>query len=155
MPGRSFGVELESAISVGRLGKFNASLVRLDTKLDGLNGFYVGVPFPNSPKWQLKAGFEQGINLPTGILSARADLRVVSSQVVFPETTIVPTTHPSVQDKYSTGDLSIAYRPHNDRYSITAYLKNVNDEFIKQSHFFGYSQLAAPRTFGVSGMVKF
>ena len=154
MPAREYGLELEGVVSVGERGKFNASLTWLDSKLDGVGGFYVGLPFPNSPEWSLKTGFEYGFDLGGITVTPRGDLRISSSSIVFPEAVAVPNTHPSVQKGYTTGDLSLKFE-FNEKLSAVAYVKNVNDKFIKQSHFFGYAQLAAPRTWGVTASYRF
>lgn len=156
MPAREFGAELETAISIGTGGRLNASLTYLDSRLAGVDGFYIGLPFPTSPKWQFKAGYQHAIDLGgRGTITPRADFRTLSRQLVFPEQTAQPDSSPSVQRAYATGDLSIIYSAPGDRFSVTAYLKNVNDKIIKQSHFFGYAQLAAPRTYGLVGTFKF
>lgn len=154
MPAREYGVEVESMISVGERGKFNASVTWLDSKLAGKNGFYVGLPFPNSPTWSVKVGYEHGFDLGGIIVTPRGDLRLASRSIVFPEAFAVPDTHPSVQNDYATGDVSLKLE-FNDRMSVLGYIKNVNDALIKQSHFFGYAQLAAPRTYGVTASYRF
>lgn len=155
MPAREFGAELETALSIGTGGRVNASLTYLNSRLDGLDGFYVGLPFPNSPTWQFKAGAQQAIDTGRGTLTPRVDFRWLGDQLVYPEQTVQERSSPSVQKRYATGDLSIVYAAPGDRFSLTAYIKNVNDKFIKQSHFFGYSQLSAPRTYGLVGTIKF
>ena len=87
-------------------------------------------------------------------MTPRADLRYSTRTIVFPEAFAVPDTHPSVQKAYTTGDVSLKVE-FNDRFSVLAYAKNVNDKLIKQSHFFGYAQVAAPRTYGVTATMKF
>ncbi|QOV95584.1 TonB-dependent receptor [Novosphingobium sp. ES2-1] len=154
MPGREYGVEAETVIAVGGRGRFNASVTYLDSRLDGLDGFYVGVPFPNSPKWSVKAGYEHAFEFGNLRITPRADLRFSSASNVYPETTVVADTHPSVQNDYATGDVSVQVA-FSDSLTFTGYIKNVNDQAIKQSHFFGYAQLAAPRTYGLTANYKF
>ena len=40
-------------------------------------------------------------------------------------------------------------------FSLTGFVKNINDKLIKSSEFFGYAQVQAPRTYGVTAGVKF
>ena len=154
MPAREYGAELEGVVSLGDRGKFNASVTWLDSRLDGVGGFYVGLPFPNSPTWSVKTGFEYGFDLGGVILTPRGDLRFASSSIVFPEAVAVPDAHPSVQNDYWTADVSLKLE-FNDRISVLGYVKNVNNAFIKQSHYFGYAQLAAPRTYGMTASYRF
>lgn len=154
MPAREYGVELETVFAIGDRGKLNGSITWLDSRLDGVGGFYVGLPFPNSPTWAIKSGFEQGLTLGGLDLTPRIDVRYSGASIVFPEAFAVPDTHPSVQKGYFTGDASVKF-DLSDSLTAVAYVKNFNDKMIKQSHFFGYAQLAAPRTYGLTVSYRF
>lgn len=148
MPAREIGVELEAQALVGENGRINGSLVYLDSKLHGKDGLFIGAPFPNSPKLSFKLGFAYDFFLPGGKLTPRLDLRAVGEQYVYPDEN-QSTDVRNVQPSYTTGDVSLLYRPDGGKWTFNAYVKNVNDAYIKQSHFFGYAQLAAPRTYGL------
>ncbi len=148
MPAHELGIELEGQALIGDDGRVNASLVYLDSKLDGRDGLFIGAPFPNSPKLSLKVGFAYDFHLSGGKLTPRIDFRAVGEQYVYPDEK-TPTDIRDVQPSYTTGDISLLYRPDGGTWSLNAYVKNVNDAYIKQSHFFGYAQLSAPRTYGV------
>lgn len=154
MPASELGIEAQAVLSFGEGGRLDTSLVYLDSELDGINGFYVGLPFPNTPELTLKAGLEYALELDGVTVTPRGDIRLVGQHMVFPEAFAVPDTHPSVQQAYTMADLSVKFAFEND-ITVLAYVKNVTDEIVKQSHFFGYSQLQAPRTYGLTGTVRF
>lgn len=154
MPAREYGVEAETQIAVGSRGRFNGSVTWLDSRLDGIDGFYVGLPFPNSPTWSVKLGYEQGFDLGGVVLTPRGDLRFASSSIVYPEDHAINDRDPSAQNDWVSGDISIRAE-FGGAFSLVAYVKNVNDAMIKQSHFFGYAQLAAPRTYGMTATYRF
>ncbi|MBS0481350.1 MAG: TonB-dependent receptor [Proteobacteria bacterium] len=158
-PAREWGVEAEAALALTAHDKFTASMVYLDSKIQGTSS-YAGMPFPNTPHWQFKAGYSHSFDLGgLGTLTPRADFRALSSQLVFAreQPAFLPpgALEESTQKSYATGDLFLGWTSANDRISVTAYVKNVNDKFVKQSDFFGYVQLQAPRTYGVTAGVKF
>jgi len=148
MPAKEYGLEMEGQALLGDHGHLSGSVVFLDSKLDGKDGFYVDAPFPNSPKTSVKLSYSYDIILTSGRLTPRLDLRALSSQVVYPDEK-VPNDIRDVQKGYSTGDASLLYRADSTAWSINLYCKNLNNARIKTSHFFGYAQLAAPRTYGV------
>jgi iron complex outermembrane receptor protein len=148
MPAREYGLEMEGQALLGDRGHLSGSLVLLDSKLDGKDGFFVDAPFPNSPKISVKVSYSYDISLSSGTLTPRIDLRSLSSQVVYPDEKI-PNDIRDVQKGYSTGDASVLYRPDDGSWTLNVYCKNLNNAKIKTSHFFGYAQLSAPRTYGL------
>ncbi len=148
MGATEYGVELEAQAPVGDNGRLNGSLVWVSSELDGRDGLFIGSPFPNSPELSVKVGYSFDIDIGFGTLTPRFDLRYVGEQYVFPDEA-TPTNSANVQPAYTTGDISLLFQPRDSDWSINAYVKNANDELIKQSHFFGYAQLAAPRTVGL------
>lgn len=155
-PGREIGAEAYAAFALTAADKFTASLVYLDSELKGTSA-YAGAPFTNSPKWAFKAGYAHEFELgDAGTLTARGDFRALSQQLVYPTfaADITPSAS-TVMPGYATGDLFLSWASANRRYSLTGYVKNVNDKLIKSSEFFGYGQVQAPRTYGVTASVKF
>ncbi len=149
MPAREYGVEFEGMAKLGDNGQLSGSLVLLDSRLNGRDGLFVGAPFPNSPKSSLKLTYTHNIELGNGAtLIPRFDFRAVGSQYVYPDEK-TPATIADVQKAYTTGDVSMLYRAMGSAWSVNVYCKNVNNALIKQSYYFGYAQLAAPRTYGV------
>lgn len=156
MPATQAGLELEWIMAVGDTGKFNGSYVYSDSELEGKGGFYVGLPFPNAPETQLKLGYEFSLETTSMTITPRVDWRYASSSLVFPEPFPVTAGHPSLQDSYTMTDASVRFGfKNNEQFSVLAYVKNAGDEMVKQSHFFGYAQLQAPRTYGVTATYNF
>ncbi|MFT4077589.1 MAG: TonB-dependent receptor [Asticcacaulis sp.] len=147
-PAQEMGFEVEAQAKLSDKDTLYGSLVLLDSKLKG-DTVFKDAPFPNAPKTTLKFGYSHVFTLGSGAsLTPRIDLRGVDKQYVYPDQNPV-TDIRDVQKAYSTGDISLLYRAPSGAWSLNAYVKNVNDAIIKQSFFFGYAQLSAPRTYGL------
>ena len=154
-PGREVGAEGSAAYALTRADKLTGSLVYLDSKITGTSQ-YAGSPFTNAPRWTFKASYEHDFDLAgSGRLWMRGDFRTMSSQLVFPVFAAQLEGSPAVMGSYSTGDVFVGWTPVSERYSVTGFVKNVNDKLIKTSEFFGYAQVQAPRTYGLTASVKF
>ncbi|HZU64542.1 MAG TPA: TonB-dependent receptor [Novosphingobium sp.] len=154
-PGREYGAEASAAFAITRVDNLTLSIVYLNSKLLGSSA-YAGSPFTNAPKWSYKASYGHRFELGDyGTLSARADFRALSSQLVYPTFTADIAGSDTVMGAYATGDFLLSWESANRRYGISAYVKNVNDKLIKSSEFFGYAQVQAPRTYGVTAKVSF
>ena len=147
LPAEMVGIEIESAYAVGDHGRLTTSVVYLDSEIDSS-----GIAFPNSPDLQVKASYSHEFNLGRGVLVPKLDVRHLSSQFVFPviENDPPPVVDERTQGRYTVGDLFVSYRPDEGDWGMTAYVKNISDEAIKTSAFFGFGQLAPPRTYGIT-----
>ncbi|HSV52380.1 MAG TPA: TonB-dependent receptor [Burkholderiaceae bacterium] len=110
-----------------------------------------GRTLPHSPKLTVAARYARQFYFESGAsVSARFDVRHVGSQYVAPNQQPL-----SFQKAYWTGDVSVSYRPADANWSLTGYVKNVNDVAVKTGYFLGYNTLAAPRTFGLVANIEF
>ncbi|MBS0612168.1 MAG: TonB-dependent receptor [Proteobacteria bacterium] len=154
-PGHELGAEGSAAYALTRADKLTGSLVYLDSKITGAS-LYAGAPFTNSPRWSFKASYEHDFDLgAAGRIWLRGDFRTLSSQLVFPVFASQVQGSPAVMGSYSTGDALVGWTSDSTRYSVTGFVKNVNDKLIKTSEFFGYAQVQAPRTYGLTASMKF
>ncbi|HYP33707.1 MAG TPA: TonB-dependent receptor [Burkholderiaceae bacterium] len=150
------GVELEAQALLTMHDKVNASIAYLDGKFGSgfaphVNGpFSPGVdlsgePLPHSPKGTAKLGYQHFFDLPNdGRITARLDGRYTSAQYVS-----LSESEVSLQKGYTTGDASLVYSAPDDKWSLTAYCKNVNNKITKTAYFVGYLTPSDPRTFGL------
>jgi iron complex outermembrane receptor protein len=153
---RISGIELESQALLTLHDKVNASIAYLDGKFGAGFAPHVdgpfspgvdlsGSPLPHSPKGTAKVGYQHYFDLPNdGRITARIDGRYTSGQYVSLSESDV-----SLQKAYTTGDASLVYNSPNDKWSLTAYCKNLNNKITKTAYFVGYLTPSDPRTFGV------
>lgn len=155
-PAREFGVETQAAFALTPVDRINASITYLDSRILGDSNFRDG-DFPNTPRWQIKGAYSHQFDVGGFTLTPRVDLRYLSAQTVYPRAPGDSAAQfaESTQPAYFSGDAFVSLSPASGRWTLTAYLKNLNDKAIKQSDFFGYVQVAAPRTVGATLNIKF
>jgi iron complex outermembrane receptor protein len=150
------GLEVDSRMLLGRFGALRASVALLDARLGqftpyGTSTSIEGQALPHAPKRTFKAGYEFPIDLGSGAeLALRADARYVSEQYVS-----ATENANTLQESHATGDLSAIYRSADGHWSVTAYVRNVNDYVAKTANFAGFTMVSAPRTAGVILGTKF
>jgi iron complex outermembrane receptor protein len=152
MPATEYGAEFEFMARVGQGGKLSGSLSLLHSELGGVEvssgtWAYKDAPFTNAPDYMFKASYSHDLRIGNATITPRIDLRFVGESLVAADEKVV-TDIRNVQPAYSAGDVSLLYRPEKGDWTLNLYCKNVTDEVIKSSHFFGYAQLQAPRTYG-------
>ncbi len=112
----------------------------------------------SAPKWVASFGIQQTVPLGDWNLVLNASTRFQSDVITGLEYLAVQT-----QDGYSTSDASITLAADEDRYYLTAYVNNIEDNDIIGNSFpnpFGGAGLVAgslrpPRTYGIRAGVKF
>ena len=112
----------------------------------------------NAPEWVASFGVQQTVPLGDWKLVLNASIRFQSD--VFTGLEYLPTQN---QDGYSTSDASITLAQADDRYFVTAYVNNIENNDIVGNSFpnpFGgaglvVGSLRAPRTYGIRAGVKF
>jgi iron complex outermembrane receptor protein len=153
------GIEAESQALLGGGTRLKAAFTYLDAKLGDLrlHDFatateysMAGYPLPHAPKFTFKGGIEQAIDLGSGALTLRGDLRHVTKQYVS-----ISESPATLQPAYTQVDLSAQYRPDSDKWGINLYVKNAGNYVPKTAEFFGYLMVGSPRTYGVVLTTKF
>ena len=154
-PGREYGAEASVGYALTTQDNITLSAVYLNSKILG-DSAYAGAPFTNAPKMSFKASYGHRFDLgDLGTLNLRADARALSSQLVYATFYADIPGSATLMHAYATGDLMASWESANRRYGLSAFVKNVNDKMIKQSEFFGYAQVQAPRTYGLIAKVSF
>ncbi|WP_195763427.1 TonB-dependent receptor [Duganella guangzhouensis] len=144
------GVEIDSRMLLGEFGQLRASVALLDAKLGsfvpyGTTTNLEGQQMPHAPRRTFKIGYEYPIDLSNGAaVILKADARRVSEQYVSATENAY-----TLQEAYSSGDVSAVYRAPDEKWSVTAYMKNVSNYIAKTGNFGGYATVSAPRTSGV------
>lgn len=158
---KNYGLELDTQAAITSNDAINASVSYLSSRIEGDLILHPADPFtavnfrgqrlPHAPEWTIKGGYQHLFDLNgAGTLTARGDLRYVSRQYVAPNNTPGAT-----QEAYATLDASLAWKSANDRFSVTAYIKNITDKAVKTGYFVGYVTVGAPQTYGVTVSAKF
>jgi iron complex outermembrane receptor protein len=115
-----------------------------NTTLD-CSGFEVS----RTPQWSGGTGFSQEVGLPTGKLIGRATVSFATSRYLG--TDFIPIEH---VNGYAKLDLSTTYRPTANNWSITGFVRNVNNAAVyteaAKNPFSSlvYADIQPPRTYG-------
>ncbi|MBL8628778.1 MAG: TonB-dependent receptor [Rhodospirillaceae bacterium] len=116
-----------------------------------------GNQMPRAPKWTARADYEHRFDLTNGAsLTAAASMYVSSSY--WASIDYIPGTS---QKSYTRSDASLTYRPESERWSIAAWVNNIEDEAVAASagvKLFANTpglQLRAPRTYGLRFTAEF
>jgi iron complex outermembrane receptor protein len=158
---RNYGAELDAQAALTSADTVNLSATYLASRIEGDLILHPSDPFtavnfkgerlPHAPRWTVKGGYQHVFELGgSGALTARAEARYVTRQYLAPNNTAGAT-----QEAYGTLDASLAWRSANDRFSLTAYMKNITDKAVKTGYFVGYVTVGAPKTYGVTASARF
>lgn len=188
---RMFGLDTELRVKIGNRGLFSADFQYLDTKYKDLaytaisasggpirNGCSVtngrqanpGTPIPsklfdidcsgfptiNSPKFSLNVGYDHEIPVGDLLLVLGARTRIESSR--FTNIEYLPEQK---QGGYMTSDVYVTLEGPEKRWSLTAFVNNLEDETILGGTVVRpvlqtvYSVLRPPRTYGMRASINF
>lgn len=109
-----------------------------------------GRELPRAPKWTLNLAYLHSFDVGTGHLDALVGTRIESRSVIGEEYLAG-----QYQKGYMLSNASLTWRGSEDRYSVSVYIDNIEDEVVKTSSFvqpvvgLPVVTLAAPRTYGV------
>jgi iron complex outermembrane receptor protein len=177
------GVEVDTELKVGRLGRLSLRGQYLDARFDDFQ--YVafspaGAPVTacaatviapprynvdcsgfravRAPKWSGRIGYEQGFEFTDGgHLTANADLEFASSTYLA-----IEYLDSERQASFGILDLGLSYRPANGHWTLSGWVRNVTDEAVitnatLQSFAPGITMvdLRPPRTYGMRLAVSF
>jgi iron complex outermembrane receptor protein len=111
---------------------------------------------PNSPKWSGTIGYEHRFDLPGGMsLTARGDMRWSASY----DTSIDDSIYDH-QGGFTRTDASLTWSSADDRLSVRAFIKNIENKTQKLFTLappvpFAALEISAPQTYGVALSAKF
>ncbi|MBB3955577.1 iron complex outermembrane receptor protein [Novosphingobium sediminicola] len=117
-----------------------------------------GRPLVNAPDWTINLAYEHKFDLAGGAnLTFGADTRIQSASYVS-----IDYLPDGRQGAYTTSNARLAYEPAGGRYTLTAFVNNIEDTKVFSASFQSpvkngvlYNQLRAPRTFGIRGSLRF
>ena len=115
-----------------------------------------GNRLPNAPGLSFNAGLQQAVDVAGGRLTGRVEAKYSSSYYFS-----VFNTPDTEQHDFLTGNISVTYKPDHGGWKLEAYVRNVTDKVVfanaTQGYTGGYNsyEFQPPRTFGVTGSVKF
>ncbi|MDK2770010.1 MAG: TonB-dependent receptor [Sphingomonas sp.] len=156
------GFEIEADAALSGNDTLRVSVSHLDarfgdfryTDLTGPRDFS-NLRMPNTPLWSGDISYEHRFDLANGG-NVTAGL---SSHLSLSYWTTGERTLDSEQPSYTRTDLNLAYNAPDGRWSIAGYVRNLENEAVRVFGLANPTQrrllLAAPRTFGMVGTVKF
>lgn len=115
-----------------------------------------GRELPRAPKWTVNLSYLHTFEIGAGNLDAMVGTRLESRSVMGEE--YLPGQY---QKGYMLSNASLTWRGTDDRYTVSVYVDNIEDEVVKASSFvqpvvgLPLVTLAAPRTYGVRLGFKF
>ena len=159
---RVTGLEVEGKYAVGSAGKINFSATTLDAHFtsyspqQGVN--WAGKRLEKSPRVTFGLGYSHVFNFEDGAsLTAYAGTRFSSSYVLNDYGNAKQYT----QDRFHKSDINLNYSPSNYRWSLQAYVRNIEDKTVMTSYAAPSGNrpdtvsLAPPRTIGARVSVNF
>jgi iron complex outermembrane receptor protein len=160
-----YGVQSDLIFNAGDNDRFNVTLGYLHarnkdfTLPDGTANFD-GLQLQYAPDWTISAGYHHDFQMAKGYLRAQVSTRYESS--FFADFSHTPG---GKQGNYTKTDLSMTYYSEDDKWSLGAWVKNIENEAVIAATAGGSnfpanlqgatSYLEAPRTFGVRGTLNF
>jgi len=111
-----------------------------------------GRQMQNAPRWAATFGYDHTFELATGSITAGFQSKVSTAYYVTQEQ-YLPGAR---QAGYSRTDASLRYDPADDKWSLSLWVKNLENKAQTSYIFPAYRRfVAAPRTFGISAEYRF
>lgn len=137
-------------------GQVKASIAYLDANYGEFAGpslaYLSGSRMANTARWSGTLGYEHNFDLWGGTLTAGAQMRLSDGYWVTPDKTM---GH-AWQSGYTQTDLNAIWRSGDDKWSIGAWLRNLENKDVKTYVLpLGRVFIGAPRTFGLNASYRF
>jgi len=150
------GAEAEVRWLVGGNRQFKASIAHIDanygTFAESTLSYLNGTRMANTARWSGTLGYEYSLDLAGGALTAGAQLRATDGYWVTPDKTMAH----AWQSGYAQTDLTLTWRSGDDKLSIGAWLRNLENKDVSTYVLpLGRVFIGAPRTFGVNASYRF
>lgn len=158
------GLEFEGKAAVTDNGRLNFALGLLSAKYKKYttpNGQdFAGQTMDRAPKATLTLGYTHNWDLDSGArISAYLGSRLTTSYVLSDTGTATQAPRLFTQASTTKSDFTLTYSGADDKWSLQAFAKNLEDKSSAAGLFTlngsNYAYLAEPRTLGVRGSVKF
>ncbi|WP_395396191.1 TonB-dependent receptor (plasmid) [Novosphingobium sp. BL-8A] len=164
---RSRGVEVDIALKVGDNGQFDANILYNDAYFrsfllaDTFTGAltdYSGISLPGASRWTISAGYRQRFPLANG------GAVVADARTQFKNDTWMWYIHQAgnFQKAYTRTDLTLGYEAPEGRWTINAFVRNVEDKATLQQGSppdattgLTLNSINPPRTYGVTMGFRF
>jgi iron complex outermembrane recepter protein len=153
----NYGAEAELKWLPTQNGMLKVSLAYMKAKYGDMavdsQSFLSGSPMANTPTWSGMLGYEYSWDFINGaILTAGLQARITDGYWVTPEKTLAN----AWQSGYTKSDLTLSYRPQSEKWSLGAWVRNIENKAVTTMAFpLGRVLIGEPRTLGVNASVKF
>lgn len=160
-----YGGELQLIALIGETSRIDFNGAYLHTRFDdnifvadgaGTTHNIGGNRLPNAPSLSFTSGIEEKLQLASGSLTARLEGKYSSSFYYS-----VFNTNDTISHPYLVGNFSLTYTPVKGSWTVGAYARNFTDKVVLSNASENFAagkntyQFQPPRTFGVTGSVKF
>jgi iron complex outermembrane receptor protein len=182
---RVYGFDLQTTTIITHKDKLDISISYIKKEFTDLvfdffditNSFgledidYSGKEMPNAPNWTINLNYSHAFSLPNGgTLTPHLEWRYTSDYVLNFQAyevqlydnadgskgwSITDTSGVRDQEAYYMTDLSLVYANPDSKWTLTAYVKNLEDYAVKRGLFMGNLQIGPPRTYGATLSVRF
>ena len=155
-------VTLGAAYTHAKYGKFG---INLPGGFQVINGAVPASRFidlrgqrpPYTPKFSFSAASSYDFDVGAGVITPSIQFRYSDSYFAHGG---LPFDRSGFQKSFTQTDLRIAYAPHSDRWSVEAFVENIEDEMLNQRTQTGGDGLqqanyGLPRNYGVRATIKF
>jgi iron complex outermembrane receptor protein len=153
----NYGAEAELKWMPTANGLFKASVAYMKAKYGDMvvasQSSLSGSPMANTPTWSGMLGYEHNFDFSNGgMLTAGIQARITDGYWVTPEKTLAN----AWQSGYTKSDLTLSYRPSSERWSLGAWVRNLENKAVTSMAFpLGRVLISEPRTLGVNASVRF
>jgi iron complex outermembrane recepter protein len=170
---RIFGADISTNAIIGANDKVNFSVAYMNSKYTKLffdfesaslaDADYSGSPKTFSPEWTINATYNHNFNFSNGsVLTTRFDIRYQTSFFVtfnrqysgpgVPTTSLVGYNE---QEAYHISNFSAIYTHSDGKWTLTGYVKNLENYAVKKNLMMGTMMIGEPRTCGLVLSVRY
>jgi iron complex outermembrane receptor protein len=161
-----YGVDVQSSYILTKQDRFDLSVSYLNATYKTVTvdyemaetEYFDGAQKTHSPEWTVAAAYEHSFYLPNGgSLKARVDSRYETEQyITFALDPMFDLEEDvNIDPAHSITNFSLVYGEPDGNYSISAYVKNIEDYATKNNILGDTIRIGSPRTWGIQMSVKY